>query len=200
MKQIKNVLIIGVGGAGALAVPQFPQVEDFNLTRLVIDSPAALAKLKPTEDVTFLPLGSLKKSHGAAAPKSRERAERDFNMIRGPLNEALETTDGVVMFAGLGGVVGSVCALGIARLANDLRRPVVANLYLPFDTESTSHHAVAGEALQSLTPLCVFTCAISHAALSVVLNGETEVARVLNAVQALHVWHSTDVLRMVKWL
>jgi cell division GTPase FtsZ len=200
MKNVKNVLIVGAGGAGVLAALQFPSADDFTITRLIIDTPEALYKIKGKEDVVLYPLGTRKRARGVSAPKTRERAERDFAAIREDMVKAIAANDAVVMFAGLGGVVGSVCALGLAHAANDLQRPVVANVFLPFLTESTTNHATAAEALQALAPLCVFTCTISHAALNSVLPGGTEIARMLNAIQALHVWHSMDVLRMVKWL
>lgn len=200
MRIIQSVLVVGAGGAGIQAASQFPTMSDFSVNRLVIDYPEALYKLPPREVVTLLPLGALKSSRRPNAPKSRERAKRDFNAIREELKKELRAADAVVIFTGLGGVVGSVCALGVAEMSHYLECTVVANVFMPFPSERPSIHEMASDTLKALAPLCVFTSTTSHAALNTVLEGDAEFARLLNGVIALHVWHSMDVLRMVKWL
>ena len=194
------MLVVGAGWAGVQAASEFPDMSDFTVNRLAIDYPEALFKLQSSNDVMAVPLGVFKNGRRSTAQKSLERTERDFNVIREVLTKELRANDAVVIFAGLGGAVGSVCALGVAQMGHFLERTVVANIFMPFPSEKPAIHDMAGETLKALAPLCVFTSTTSHAALNTVLEGEREFARLLNGVLALHVWHSMDVLRMVKWI
>lgn len=193
-----RVAVIGIGGAGRQAARCFPNIDDHHVKKVHIDTLEAFNK-DPNKDIESETLLFLQNEDSPAGhPKTSASISQTFGTIRTKLSSTLSVTDGVILFAGLGGKTGGSIAPLVARHIADSNIPVISQVYLPWALEGAVISRRSQKNLDRLLPHCVYTSVINNDKVSDVVPPETSLSRLLSVKAALQAWHAIDVLRVIR--
>jgi cell division protein FtsZ len=142
-----RVLMVGVGGMGINALQQYAASGDRYPAMLAVDTDgASLQRGGLRDQVQLAPHLAQGLSTGGSVQMARRCAHADVVELR----ERLIHQQQLVLFAGLGGGVGSGAAPVIAETARDEGALVLSIVTMPFSFEGEERKRQADEALRTL--------------------------------------------------
>ncbi len=145
--ELKDILIVGVGGAGGRIVHGLTELVADPLRTAMVDTDADA--LAASGSVTKLQIGSHLahgKGTGGDAGVGRRAAGEDVEMIRGLLTDA----GMVLVVVGLGGGTGSAVTVEVLKAAGMAGIPTLCFATLPFKFESEGRTELARSAVPEI--------------------------------------------------
>ncbi len=146
-----KIKIIGVGEEGENILKRFAKEDMSEIELIAVDvDGSALNKLSKTGAIRTVLIGKNIAMGLEGATLGERAAEESAEDIK----KAVDNAKAVVMVATLGGKAASGATPVIARLAKELKIPVVAVMSMPFLFEGARRHRLALGAIDKLKPVC----------------------------------------------
>lgn len=147
MKNTKNVLVIGVGGAGLNTVNRMAAAKIADVKYLAMDTDEDdLRKTIVSNKIQLQPEFTSRVEPDLAVGVGRLAVLGDEENI----TNRIKSADAVFIIAGMGGECGTGGAVELARISKDLMIPVVVAAITPFKFEGKNRMVVAEEGITYL--------------------------------------------------
>lgn len=190
-----NITVIGIGDVGCIAAGCFPEITDHTVRTVFIDTQEEIERRDCVISNSANPLrialtGRAVKKRYEAVLSDKVRHLGDY------IAPAVSCSDGVLLFASMGGLTGGSIAPATAALCKSaFSLPVIAQVYMPKANESEDTQALAQKNLCALLQHATYTSVLSAGQFPTDSN-----ARFLPGFQVaasgLQAWHAFDVIRL----
>lgn len=181
-RSTRNIVIVGLGGAGAHILQRFSGSSAENV-RLCIMSPDE--RLADTDgNVEFLQLGA-GLNRGLGSGGDPEVGRSAFEESREQIAALLADAHLLVMVVGLGGGTGSGAAPLLAQMAAEAGVFLVSVVVMPFSMEGSRRRAQANEALDAVSAASDIVFCFENDYMEELFDGKTKVKTVYEAANTL---------------
>lgn len=179
MENTKNVLVIGVGGAGLNTVNRMAAAKIADVKYLAMDTDEDdLRKTIVSNKIQLQPEFTSRVEPDLAVGVGRLAVLGDEENI----TNRIKSADAVFIIAGMGGECGTGGAVELARISKDLMIPVVVAAITPFKFEGKNRMVVAEEGITYLHKYATKVVVLHNEDLKYQIQGKLNFANAFSLV------------------